>query len=123
MSTQQVANRLVELCRQGQFDQAYQELFAQHAVAIEPEGAPNQRVEGRDNLLQKSKGFAQDVKEMHEFQVSDPVVSSNHFAVMMKMDVTSHSRGRSEMDEVCVYEVQDGKIVREQFFYPMPASA
>lgn len=120
MSTQQVANRLVALCRQGQFNEAYHELFDQKAVAIEPEGAPNQRVEGRDKLLQKSQGFAQDIKEMHSFSVSEPVVSSDHFAVSMKMDLTSHSRGRNEMDEICVYQVKDGKIVQEQFFYPMP---
>jgi hypothetical protein len=25
--------------------------------------------------------------------------------------------GRSTMEELCVYEVKDGKIVKEQFFY------
>jgi len=28
---------------------------------------------------------------------------------------------REKSEEICLYEVKDGKIVREQFFYDMPA--
>jgi hypothetical protein len=35
----------------------------------------------------------------------------------MGMDVTMKGQGRSKMDEIAVYEVKDGKIVKEQFFY------
>jgi hypothetical protein len=37
----------------------------------------------------------------------------------MTNDVTFKEHGRSKIEEVCVYEVQSGKIVKEQFFYPM----
>jgi hypothetical protein len=33
------------------------------------------------------------------------------------MDVTMKGQGRMNMDEIAVYEVKDGKIVKEQFFY------
>jgi hypothetical protein len=35
----------------------------------------------------------------------------------MGMDETFKGMGRNKMDEIAVYEVRDGKIVKEQFFY------
>ena len=35
----------------------------------------------------------------------------------MGMDVTMKGAGRVKMDEIALYEVKDGKIVKEQFFY------
>ena len=53
MTTQEIANRLVDLCRTGQNDVAYKELFAENAVAVEPEkwGVPD--TDGMDPLLAK----------------------------------------------------------------------
>ncbi|MFI5135355.1 MAG: SnoaL-like domain-containing protein, partial [Chitinophagales bacterium] len=43
--------------------------------------------------------------------------AGNHFTISWWMDVTMKGQGRTSMDEVIVYEVKDGKIVREQFYY------
>ena len=40
MTTQEIANRLVELCRAGQFETAQKELFATDIVSIEPFASP-----------------------------------------------------------------------------------
>jgi hypothetical protein len=40
----------------------------------------------------------------------------------MTMDATFKGRGRVNMEEICVYQVKDGKVVREQFFYHMPGA-
>lgn len=117
MTTQEIANRLVELCRTGQNNTAYQELFADDAVALEPPGFPNGRTEGKEALLAKSTGFAQSIQEMHDSWISEPVVAGNHFSVSMGLDITTKDRGRMKMEEICVYEVKDGKIVQEQFFF------
>ena len=37
----------------------------------------------------------------------------------MALDVTLEGRGRVTMEELCMYEVDDGKIVAEQFFYSL----
>lgn len=117
MSTQEIADRLVALCRSGQNDQAYQELFAEDAVAVEPAftGAPD--TAGRPALLAKSKQFAETVKEMHGSHVSDPVVADNYFSCAMGIDMTNNKGERMKMNEICLYEVRDGKIVKEQFFF------
>ena len=46
MNTRQISERLVELCRQGQFEAAQTELYADDAVSIEPDGAPMELAEG-----------------------------------------------------------------------------
>ena len=54
---------------------------------------------------------------MHGGFSSDPVVGGNFFSVAMGMDATMKGMGRVKMDEIAVYEVKDGKIVKEQFFF------
>ncbi len=120
MTTEQIANRLVELCRNWKNKEAYEELFADHAVAIEPEGAPMRETKGKEALLAKNDQFGEMMEEFHENSVTDPIVMGNHFTVGMMLDVTMKGRGRDRMEELCVYEVKDGKIVKEEFFYEMP---
>ena len=40
MNTQEIAKKLVEMCRQGKYLEAQNELYAENAVSIEPEGSP-----------------------------------------------------------------------------------
>jgi len=54
---------------------------------------------------------------MHGGYSNQPQVAGNHFAVAMGMDVTMKGQPRMTMDEIAVYEVKNGKIVKEQFFY------
>jgi ketosteroid isomerase-like protein len=118
MSTTDIANRLVELCKKGDFDTAQRELFAKDAVSIEPHGTPDfqQETKGLDAILEKGEKWKQMVKEVHGMTVSEPLVSDSSFAVTMWMDVTMQDNNRMAMNELCVYHVKDGKIVSEQFF-------
>ena len=117
MTTQEIANRLVALCSQGQNAQAYKELFATDAVAIEPEIYPNRETKGLDALLGKMEGFRQMLETYHGGSISEPIVAGNFFSVQMSMDVTFKGQPRRTEEEICVYEVKDGKIVKEQFFF------
>ena len=120
MTTQEVANRLVELCRKGEYHTAHQELYADHVVSIEPDGAQGPaRVEGIQGINAKAEQYVAMVEEMHANEVSDPIVAGNHFSVSMKSDATFKGMGRQQMEEVCIYEVENGKVVKEQFFYPV----
>lgn len=122
MTTQEVANRLVELCREGKWEEVYKELFSPDVLSIEPEGTPWGTVKGLEALGKKAKEWEEMIEEFHSAEISDPIVAENFFAITMKSKVTM--KGQSEpmnMDEVCVYNVVDGKVVSEQFFYtPAP---
>lgn len=117
MTTQEIADKLVALCRSGQNDEAYKSLFAEDAVAVEPPHSNAPEVVGRPALLAKSKQFSEQVKELHGSSVSDPVVASNYFSCAMSLDMTNKNGERIKMNEIALYEVRDGKIVKEQFFY------
>jgi SnoaL-like domain len=118
MTTAEVAAKFNQLSKEGKWDQIQDELFAENAVSIEPPNSPGmQSVEGLAAIKQKGKMFNEMVEEMHGGYSTDPVVAGNHFSVAMGMDVTMKGMGRSKMDEIALYEVKDGKIVKEQFFY------
>jgi len=118
MTTTDVANRFNELAQTGQWALIQGELYADNAVSIEPESYPGTKVaNGLEAIGEKGKQFGEMVEEMHGGYSNNPVVAGNHFAVAMGMDVTMKGQGRTKMDEIAVYEVKDGKIVKEQFFY------
>src|SRR5688500_13154125 len=120
MTTQDVANRFHQLAQEFQFDQIQEELYAQEAVSIEPPYAGEQglrNAQGLDDIKKKGNEWNEMVEHMHGGYCSVPVVGGTHFSVAMGMDVTLKGAGRTQMDEIAVYEVKDGKIIKEQFFY------
>ena len=122
MNTEQIANRLIELCRRGEFSQAQDELYADIAVSLEPEGAPAGplgSVRGLEAIRQKAKAFDETYENIHGITVSEPLIAGEFFSLSMDIDATWKRGGRYAMEEICVYQVRDGKIVLEQFFYPV----
>jgi len=118
MTTKDVANRLHELFNEGKWQQAQDELFANDAESVEPPKSQGmQSVKGIDAIRKKGQQFNEMVEEMHGGYVSDPVVAGKYVAFAMGMDCTYKGMGRQKMDEIAIYEVKDGKVVKEQFFY------
>lgn len=118
MTTKEIAKKLKKLCEQGNFEDAQKELFAKDAVSIEPMASEAfaKEVHGLDAILKKGKKWEEMVSKTHSMEVSEPIVAGNTFALTMKMDVTMKDGKRSDMTELCVYHVKDGKIISEQFF-------
>ena len=117
-TTTEVAARFDELAKEGNWDKIQDELFADNAESIEPPTSPGlQSVKGLAAIKEKGKQFNEMVEEMHDGYSTDPIVAGNHFSVAMGLDATMKGMGRTRMDEIAVYEVKDGKIVKEQFFY------
>lgn len=117
MTTQQVAERLVSLCRAGKIAEAGTELYADNIESVEPEYGPTKSAKGKHAVGEKGKQFAEMIEERHGGSFSEPVIGGRYFTVAMILDATFKGQGRMTMDEICLYEVKDGKIVKEQFFY------
>src|ERR1700681_481810 len=117
MNTQQIAARLTELCNQGQFEAAQKELFAEDAVSIEPRETPDfpKETKGLRAIIDKGHKFESMVEKMHACSASQMLVTGNAIALALTMDVTMKGRGRVKLEEICAYEVKDGKSVSEQF--------
>jgi hypothetical protein len=122
MSVEQVAARLVELCRQGKHLQAIDELYGPDIESVELFGDEHMPavIKGFDAVKGKSVWWM-DNHIMHSSTVSDPIVAPpGYFCVSMTIDVTNKPKNqRMKMSELCVYEVANGKIIRERFFYSM----
>lgn len=118
MTIHEIADRLVQLCARGQFEEAQKELFAEDAISIEPYATPafDKETRGLPAILEKGRKFDNMVQTMHNLEVSPPLIAAQSFAVTMRLDVTMKERGHMDMTEICLYKVQDGKIVSEEFF-------
>ncbi|MEO5984385.1 MAG: SnoaL-like domain-containing protein [Ferruginibacter sp.] len=118
MKTSEIAERLVELCRKGDFDTAQRELYANDAVSIEPYATPafEKETHGLDAIFKKNEKFTSMVETTHNIKVSEPVLGENSFAISMKLDITMKEQGHMNITELCVYQIKDGKIITEQFF-------
>lgn len=118
MTTQQIADRLAALCGQNEFEAAQKELYGEDVVSIEPKATADyaKETKGRDNVLAKIKKFNDSVEESFGNKVSTPLVAGNSIAFILSMDVKMKGQDRMTMNEICVYEVKDGKVISEQFF-------
>ncbi|MBS1530632.1 MAG: nuclear transport factor 2 family protein [Bacteroidetes bacterium] len=111
----QIADRLVALCREQKFVEAYKELYSEDAESIDPLYAYHPPSKGLINLIEREKQFLAKT-QINSITISDPLVTGNHFAIKLSMDYTHEVRGRVYLEELCVYHVKDGKIVSQQFF-------
>jgi ketosteroid isomerase-like protein len=119
MSTMDIANQLAELCRAGKNLDALNTLFAEDVVSVEAAGPPGMPREAHG--LAAVKGKAQwwmANHEIHAAKVTGPWPHDDRFVLGFQYDVTNKPSGqRLKLDEVGLYTLKDGKIVREEFFY------
>lgn len=118
MTTVQIAKRLADLCGTGNFEKAQEELYADDVKSIEPHETPAFKIEtkGIKSVKEKGEKWKSMVEEQHGYKVSGLIVAGNSFAFKLTMDITMKERGRLKVQEICVYQVKDEKIISEQFF-------
>jgi hypothetical protein len=116
MTTEEVAKKVVELTRKQAWYEAL-DLYDDNIVSVEASGmgggSPETR--GKEGVRGKVDWWV-NAMEVHSFEVKGPFVSHDRFVVQYDVDVTDKkSKERSQLSEVGVYTVKDGKIVREEF--------
>lgn len=118
MNINEIAKRLVVLCRQAQYETAQNELFSKDAVSIEPYATPafEKETKGLDAILEKGHKFTSMLQEMHKTEVSEPLIAGSSFCCTLRMEATMKEQGHMDMTELCVYQVKDGKIISETFY-------
>jgi ketosteroid isomerase-like protein len=119
MNTIEIAKKLVELCKQGKNMEALDILFADDVVSVEAVAMPGmqQEIKGLAAVKRKGEWWLAN-HEIHSASVTGPWPHEDRFVVGFQYDVTNKPSGkRMKMDEVGLYTVHNGKIVREEFFY------
>ncbi len=124
MSAFEVGNKLVEMCRAGDFRGALEAVYAEDIVSVEAQdlSGEGREVRGLDAVRGKTEQW-ESSNEVHSCEVDGPYPHDDRFTVHFKLDVTPNSGPmagqRFQMQEVGLYTVKDGKVAREEFFYHM----
>jgi hypothetical protein len=118
MTTQEVAARFNELAQQEKWFDIQDEFFADTVKSIDPANSPYMGyAEGKAAVRKKGEDFVKKIEAFHGAYTTQPVVGGNHFSVGRGMDITVQGFGRIKIDQIMLYEVKDGQIISEQFFY------
>jgi hypothetical protein len=121
METKEIAEKLVELCNAGQNMTAIETLYAPSIVSLEAGSVTDamHEVTGIDAVKGKGNWWFEN-HEVHSGATRGPWVNGDSFIVEHTFDITFKPTGvRSVMNETALYEVKDGKIAKETFFYDM----
>lgn len=119
MSITQIGNELVNLCREGKNLEAIEKFYSPDIVSVEAMDMPGigQTQRGIEAVKGKNKWWTEN-HEVHSGEVTGPFPNGDRFIVLFKFDVTPKQSGqRMTMEEVGLYTVANGKIVKEEFFY------
>ncbi len=118
LTTQEVAARFNEFAQQEKWFEIQDELFADNVRSIEPANSRFfKNAEGKSPVRKKGEDWGKQIETAHRLYTTEPAIGGNHFAVGREVDITVKGFGRIQINEVMVYEVKDGEIVLEQFFY------
>jgi ketosteroid isomerase-like protein len=119
MSTHDIANDIVALCKEGQFAESGERYWADDVVSVEAGGPPGMDPVSRGKDAARGKGeWWANAHEIHSIGVEGPYVNGDQFIVRFTMDITQRETGqRMQMDETALYTLKDGKIAEERFFY------
>ncbi len=123
MTLMDIGKALADHCRAGTEAEGLNTLYADDAVSVEamaqPGGGP-QVFEGRDAIRGKHEFWASTM-EQKSLDVLGPYPHHpDKFALLFKGEAIVKETGDLfPMDEVAVYTIKDGKIVREEFFYSL----
>ena len=122
LTTQEVAARFDELAQKEKWFEIQDELFSDNVRSFDPPNSPYfGYVEGKAPVRKKGEDFVSHIDVVHRAYTTKPIIAGNHFAVGREVDITHQVHGRIQINEIMLYEVKDGQIVLEQFFYQNPA--
>lgn len=107
-----IAARLTALLQQQQFVEAYEELFDENAVSIDPMYQPD--LKGLSGLIEREKLFLSRA-EIKKIRLSEPILAGNYFSVSLSMDFSVAGQDKT-ISELCIYKVENSKIISQQFF-------
>lgn len=118
MSTQEVAEQFHVLAQQEKWFEIQDMLFAEDVRSEEPSNSPFlYNANGKVPVRNKGEQWVRRVTTAHRLHTTPPVVGGNFFAVGREVDITVDGHGRIQINQIMMYEVKNGEIVLERFFY------
>ena len=119
MDVMTIANELVAGCREGRAKENLEKLYAPNAVSVEAVDMGHGRLTQGIGAIKAKHEWWEGAMEMLKVDIRGPMPDGdNRFAVIFAMTVKERETGKVwDSEEVAIYTVEEGKIVREEFFY------
>ena len=119
MTPKEVADELVAGCREGRARANLQKLYAADAVSVESADMGNGRETSGLAGIDGKHQWWEDNHDVTGGEVLGPFMhGDDRFAVVFHVAGTTKADSKPfTMSEVGIYQVKDGKILREEFFY------
>lgn len=118
LTTLEVVARFNELAKQEKWFEIQDELFSNNITSTDPENSPYfGYAEGKVAVRNKGEDFIKKIQDFHGAHTTEPVIGGNHFSVGREVDITVQGFGRIQINQIMLYEVKNGQIISEQFFY------
>jgi hypothetical protein len=121
MTTQELATRYRELMLDRKFIEIQDTYYAEDVVCQEMEKATAMGLavitQGREAVKAKGTARRATIETMHSYDCSEPLVAGEFFSVVLRQEVTFKGRPRTTVEEIGIFQVKDGMVVKEQFFY------
>ena len=116
----EVAKQFTDLLRAGKYAEVEERWLASTIESVEGHGA-SMAWKGKKNVLAKYRAWEAQ-NEFADAKIEGPWVGATGFAVKFVGHVLHKATGeRHPMEEIAVYTVRDGKVVREEFHFSVPA--
>ncbi len=116
-TTAEIAQQLVTHCQTQTEAEGLDTLYHPDAVSVEPMSPPGMDPvsNGVEAIKAKHQWWSENF-EVHGGDIDGPYVNGDSFSVIFEIDATDKTSGqRTQMKEVALYHVKDGKIVKEEF--------
>lgn len=119
MTLTEIANELVAGCRENRARANLHKLYAADAKSVEAADMGNGTTVTGLAAIEGKHDWWENSMTVHSTTIGGPFAhGDDRFAVIFDVDYTENATGkRGKMQEVAVYHVASGKIVREEFFY------
>ncbi len=117
-SMARVVQRFSELAAQEKWFDIQYELFSTDVKSIEPSDSPYlNNATGKAAVRKKAEDWVSRIEAGYRVYTTEAVGGGNHFSVGREVDILVQGFGRIQINQIMLYEVKDGKIISEQFFY------
>ncbi len=119
MELKEIAEELVAGCRENRTRANLDKLYAADAVSVEAADMGGGREAVGLDAIKSKHDWWDNSMEMLDGDITGPMLhGDDRFAVIFRVKAREKATGNiSEMEEVAVYHIADGRIVREEFFY------
>lgn len=110
---------LYDRMSKGQMMEAFEDYYAEDVQVIEATGEVRDGKAAQREAVNQWRGG---IKEMHNIGNGKPMSNeaSGQTSIESWVDATFKDGNRMKMEEVCVQNWKDGKIVKERFYYNVP---